>query len=735
MRALGNSAGVAATLVAALELFMVVSAAAQSELISIEPLRRVSIGRGAVAAISYTARGDSAAVLTERGRVVPVDVRSGGIGAELRVGGKAAGFARSRDDARLAIASGNDVTIIGPGGERRSVRVEEEVTSVAFSPTGALVAAGTRSGAVVLIAANTGEVTGRLRDGHRKPVLHAAFSGPGGETLISIGADRNLVYWDVKRLERVRQVTESEPTVITATSTPAGDLLLLGTESSGVKTTSGTDAGISAAGVSVASGAGLGGIGGLRGANASSATRDMAYVNGVRVYDAAAAALQKNLDLAGRAPIALAVAPDCRYVGASVRGTRGSSLVVFDVERGVSVLDLPLNVRTAVIGFAPDGRTLALGNDDGDLVLYTVRGVQPRPRCVADLRGTKFAITGPRAPLVKPSRRMRFAVLDLDDNGVGPGVARAMADQITNRLALNPGIRLVERRRIASILQEQNFQQSGRTEAQGAIQLARILNVQKVIMGAVAKLGTTMTIQVQLVDVETAAIDGSREVQCRACDLEDLTQAVSELAETVVGESDPSLSNLPAPPEIQLDYPQDGAEVTGNSVIVRGVIRYSKSLDGVELLANGRPQDASRMLDRGGGKLTRLADGTAVIPFVQEIPLEQASNLIAVRAVGTDGNDEQRYVLVRRAPAAAPGAVAARGAPPSAAAQNLGITLDEMIVAVRNHVPGVRIASLVGRFGITFDPASSETRLRDAGADSAVIAAVRAARRASPPPD
>jgi WD40 repeat protein len=736
-----SGAGVAAVLAAALVLPGARMAEAQSELIAIEPARRVAVNRGVIVAVSFTARGDSATVLTDRGRVVPVDVSTGTMGTELRVSGKPAGLVRSRDGADLVVGAGAEVTLLGPGAPRR-VRVGDDVTSVGISPTGAFVAAGTRSGTVVLMATATGEIASRMRDGHRGPVVHIAFTGTSGETVLSVGSDRNIVYWDVKKAERLRQVTETEPVVISVTATPAGDMLFLGTESTGAKTTSGTESGVSTAGAAVVSGGPLGGaLGGMVRPGASS-NRDVAYTNMVRAYGVANAAPQKNLDLLGRAPIALAVAPDCRYVGASVRSVRGSSLVLMDIERGASVMDLPLAGRTAAVAFAPDGRTMALGNDAGELLLYSVRGVQPRPRCVADLQGVKYAITGPRTPLVKPTRRIRFAVLDLDDNGVGPAVARAIADQVTNRLALNPGIRLVERRRIAAIVQEQNFQQSGRTEAQGAVQLARILNVQKVVMGAVAKLGTTMTIQVQLVDVETAAIDGSREVQCRACELEDLTQAVSELAETVVGEADPALNDLPPPPQIDIEYPRGDIEVAGTSVIVRGTIRYTRPIEGFELLANGRPQDASRLLDRGGGKMTRLADGSGTIPFVQEVPLEQASNLIAVRAVGADGNDEQRYITVRRAaiPAAAPGAAppgggargGARDAAPPSPGEPPGISLDELVTAIRNRVPAARIGTLVGRFGIAFDAAPAEARLREVGADATIMTAVRSARRTPP---
>jgi len=671
-----------------------VSARAQSDLLSVEPLRKVSTGAGVAVGLAFTARGDSVLLLGQGGRVASIDVRTGGIGPELRVVGRPTSIARSRDDSRIVIGAGSELTVIDAGGARRIVKVGDEITCVTLNPTGALAAVGTKGGAIVIVAAGTGDVVGRLREAHKGAVVHAAFVA-AGETLISVGLDRAIVYWDVKKLERLRQITENAPTILSAAGTPASDLLFVGTETT--QRMSG------------------------RGMNPVS---DMQYVNGVRAYDVATAAPQKTFDLNGRAPLAIGVAPDCKHLAVAVRSARGAALVVFDIDRGAAVLDLPLDGRAGTAAFSADGKTLALGNDAGELTLYRVGGIAARPRCTADLRGTKFAITGPRTPLIRPSKRIRFAVLDLDDNGVGVGVSRAIADQITTRLGLNPGIRLVERRRIAAIVQEQNFQTSGRTDAQGAIQLARILNVQKVIMGAVAKLGTTMTITVQLVDVETASIDGSREIQCRACELEDLSQAVSELAETVVGDADASLSNLPDPPEIRFDYPRDGVELSGNSVIVRGTIRYSKPLEGFELITNGHATDGSRLLDRAGAKMTHLADGTGIIPFVQEVLLDQPSTLIAIHVVGADGNDEQRYITVRHAVAAT--STTAAAVPP-------GIALDELLSAVRNHVAASRIANLVARFGVAFDAAATESQLREFRADASVIAAVRSARRIAPP--
>ena len=708
-----------ATLVAPLLALLLAtsSLAAQTENVSVEPLGRSRVD-GGVVAISFGSRGDSVAVATSSGRVRLLDAKGSGDGRELiGSGAKLTALARSRDDARLA--AGNErgeVQIVDlSGGATRTAKIGEAVTSLVFSPSGNVVAAGAKDGHVALIAAATGDVMGRMRGGHRKAVVHVGYLRDGA-TIVSVGEDRDIVYWDVKRMDRLRGVQEPEPLILSAAATPSGDLLFVGTEEFQ-----------------------------RPGMGQSQPT----YRDAVRVYDVASGAPQKSFDLQGQAPVAMSGAPDCRHVGIAMRDRRGSTLAIYDVERGTRVYDTPTPGKATAVAFSPDGRSLAVGADDGSVQFMAVRGVMPRPRCVADLKGTKFAVTGLRTPLVRASRRLRFAVLDLDDNGVGPEVARAIADQLSTRLGLNPGVRLVERRRIAAIMKEQNFQQTGRTDAQGAVQLARIFNVQKVLLGAVAKLGTTMTITVQMVDVETAAIDGSREVQCRACALEDLTEAMSELAQTVVSEPDQSVLNYPEPPGLRLDYPRDNIEVRSGTIVVRGTVEYSRPLEGLELIVNGRAVDASRLLDVRAGKLTKLGDGVQSFSFVQEVALTEPMNVIAVRAVGADGNDEQRIVTVRHVSAVAVAAAPVDGAPAPTAASpppgaapkggttNMskaiipGVGIAELESAVRSRVPTARLVTIVGKFGVDFASTSdSDARLRAAGADAALVQAVHTAKRA-----
>jgi hypothetical protein len=67
------------------------------------------------------------------------------------------------------------------------------------------------------------------------------------------------------------------------------------------------------------------------------------------------------------------------------------------------------------------------------------------------------------------------------------------------------------------------------------VRLGRILNAAKMVFGAVSRLGTTFTITAQVVDVETAGIDGIRQVLCERCTVEDLPAATAELAAALVG--------------------------------------------------------------------------------------------------------------------------------------------------------------------------------------------------------
>jgi glucose repression regulatory protein TUP1 len=79
-----------------------------------------------------------------------------------------------------------------------SLNNDAGVTSVAISPNGQLVAAGSLDTVVRIWDVGTGALVERLR-GHRDSVYSVAFT-PDGKGLVSGSLDKTLKYWDVSGL-------------------------------------------------------------------------------------------------------------------------------------------------------------------------------------------------------------------------------------------------------------------------------------------------------------------------------------------------------------------------------------------------------------------------------------------------------------------------------------------------------------------------------------------------------
>jgi WD40 repeat protein len=683
--------GVALTLAASPRL------GAQQELISWRVERAVPGIGGRVSTLGFSYDGSALAVGSTRGDLVIVPLRSQAAAARTRLPRGVTSIAFSRDGREVAIGTNGAgaqlldraTAALRPVGPTRNAG-----RSVAVSPEGDVVAVATERDGIGLYALNGGAEVARLPRAHERGPLFLMFRGRG-ETLVSVGEDRQIIEWDSRTGQRRRQLSESEPFLMGVSGSPGADWLVVGTENTQ-----------------------LTGYRGGQGAVRSG----VAYLDRIKIYNLESGVAEKIIENVLVEPRRLSLSADYKVMAVAERDTRRSTVGLWDVERGVRIGEIPVPAQVTDVAFSPDGAWLAVGDESGTVQLFSVRGIQPRLAYTGNLTGRKYVVTSPQTPLVTPSRRMRLAVLALDDNGVGAPVTNAIADQLVNRLSANPGVRLVERRRLAAILGEQDLQRSGRTDPTTAVALARILNVEKVIVGAVARLGTTMTITAQLVDVETAAIDGVREVQCNACELQDLSEAVAELSQVLVGDGS-ALSTLPSPPEIFLNDGITADSTMATDYIVRGRITYSGSLQSVELIVNGSPVPASRALDLGAGRGTPLAGGRTQMTFTQRIPLTGETTVIALRALAADGNDEQRYIRVTQlVGAAAP----TRGAalPP--------LTLQEVLDAIEAGATRA-LPSAAAESGLAFPlDAAAVDRLRAAGASDALLTALR--RAAAPRP-
>ncbi|MEN9355586.1 MAG: hypothetical protein RL318_2911 [Fibrobacterota bacterium] len=111
---------------------------------------------------------------------------------------------------------------------------------------------------------------------------------------------------------------------------------------------------------------------------------------------------------------------------------------------------------------------------------------------------------GPAEPVRKP---LTAAVLDLQARGVKVEEAQVLSDRFRVELFQLKNFRLLEREKVDEILKEQGFQKSGACEqSECAVEVGKLLGVNRMIIGTVSHIGTTWTVTARVVNVETGEI-------------------------------------------------------------------------------------------------------------------------------------------------------------------------------------------------------------------------------------
>ena len=95
------------------------------------------------------------------------------------------------------------------------------------------------------------------------------------------------------------------------------------------------------------------------------------------------------------------------------------------------------------------------------------------------------------------------AVLDFVGRGVANIEAEALSERFSSTLARTGAMQLVNRNEMDAILEEQEFQQSGCTDAACAVEIGKLLNVEFMISGSINKIGNTYTLDIKLFSVQS----------------------------------------------------------------------------------------------------------------------------------------------------------------------------------------------------------------------------------------
>jgi TolB-like protein len=118
------------------------------------------------------------------------------------------------------------------------------------------------------------------------------------------------------------------------------------------------------------------------------------------------------------------------------------------------------------------------------------------------------------------------AVLYFDNNSFGKdhgdydGLGKGIADLLINDMASNASMRVVERDRIQSILQEQSLVQTKSIDPQTAVRLGKLLGAQYMITGGFMSDGKgTLLVTSRVINVETGAITNPVKLQSKGDDV------------------------------------------------------------------------------------------------------------------------------------------------------------------------------------------------------------------------
>lgn len=149
----------------------------------------------------------------------------------------------------------------------------------------------------------------------------------------------------------------------------------------------------------------------------------------------------------------------------------------------------------------------------------SLRSLPARLALVAGALSLAVGTTGAQGT---PDRRPTVAVLYLtngalvDHDAYAP-LSKGMAEMLITELAQNAGIRVVERDRIQSLIEEQNLQNSDRVDKETAVKLGKTLGARHMLMGAfVIDPRQNMRIDIRAVNTETSAIDHVETVSGKA---------------------------------------------------------------------------------------------------------------------------------------------------------------------------------------------------------------------------
>ena len=135
------------------------------------------------------------------------------------------------------------------------------------------------------------------------------------------------------------------------------------------------------------------------------------------------------------------------------------------------------------------------------------------------------------------------AILDFEGRGVSLQEVQTLSERMRTEIGNTNAVRLIERKAVDKIMEEQGFQQSGCTTDECASEVGQLLGVQYMISGAIGIMGNTYTIDAKMFSVETGETVLTKSVSYEG-DISGLLTEMEILAWEIVGMEAPTRLKL-----------------------------------------------------------------------------------------------------------------------------------------------------------------------------------------------
>ncbi len=133
-----------------------------------------------------------------------------------------------------------------------------------------------------------------------------------------------------------------------------------------------------------------------------------------------------------------------------------------------------------------------------------------------------------------------LAVLEFDGFGISDPEIQTLTNRLRTNLTQLGVYRIIERGLMLQILTEQDFQMTGCTSDECAVEVGQLLGAQLMLAGSIGRVGNTWTVEMRIIDVETGAVMKSASYDTRGeIDLV-LTEGMGAAARRIAGVTAPT---------------------------------------------------------------------------------------------------------------------------------------------------------------------------------------------------